>query len=174
MPRKPPHVTGVFRDGRFDFDTSTLVLGIEDATVCPMPTERGTAIEVFIRPARPEPSTSGITLGELIDQVRALPTEIRYFKHAPGCPHSYRMDPSALAFELHSQKDVTAAAFLERIAECDGEIFEAYKGGEMKMGRQSFVYLASHGAPGDPILGVGHSLDSEHAWLIFDQEAPGA
>jgi hypothetical protein len=84
-----------------------------------------------------------MNLGELIDQLEAIPDKHRKVRIGFGKPHSWRGSYCELAFEpVH---DTTIAAMLQCAQEADGISYTGYKGGEYLMDRSTTVHLAEYG-----------------------------
>jgi hypothetical protein len=97
-----------------------------------------------------ERADTQMTLGKLIERLESLPAETML--EGICKPHSYRGYYSDLAFERGDK--VTAAKALETCRGCMGEVFQGYKGGDFQMGRNTPVWLASHGRCGLKIMDI--------------------
>jgi hypothetical protein len=101
-----------------------------------------------------ERAETQMTLGELIDHLKALPPE--YTVQELKEPRSYRGYYSDLAFE-HPQGTTTAAKALEVAYSALGETFQGYKGGDSTMDRNTPIWFASYGDCGVKIIALNEN-----------------
>jgi hypothetical protein len=94
-----------------------------------------------------------MTLGELIETLRALPADLTL---SPGFdhPHSYRGNYFDLAFI--ERESTTVAESLAACLKAYGTTYQGWKGGDFTMGEYSDVYLVPDvGRTGEPITKLG-------------------
>lgn len=93
---------------------------------------------------------AGVVLGDIIDAFAKLdPNAI--LPIGLGEPHSYRGDYMDLAFEAVT--DAKVSDVLDILRACVGETFEGYKGGDYRMDRSSWCWIAMHGYSGGDHIG---------------------
>jgi hypothetical protein len=141
----------------------------------------GNAIQDEVRKMRMETfaATPQLTLGELIDQLRAIDItddcEIEFaFGHmVPTMCDSWRGSYNELAIGYAHYNDVKtppkAIDFIQHLEATVGTVFEGWKGGEYEMTQSTPVWAANPGeAPQTGVIGL-HVLYNlnDKAWHIY-------
>ena len=98
-----------------------------------------------------ERADSQMTLGELIDFLKAQPADKKITGF--GAANSYRGYYSDLAFEP-SKEEKTVGNFLDHCKSAMGQVFEGYKGGGFVMGRNTPLWIAFYGECGPRLMDV--------------------
>lgn len=89
------------------------------------------------------PGPSHLSLGQLIDRLRAEPDLSRRVPIGFDSPHSYRGDYYDLAFEI--AQNVTVAEMLASAESALGATFQGWKGGDYTMSKYTEVWLVEQG-----------------------------
>jgi hypothetical protein len=105
---------------------------------------------------RKEREADGMTLGQLIEALEAMPRDARI---ELGEPNSYRGYYEDLSFEPTSETRTVAEALEMIRSECMGQVFYGYKGGEYVMGAKTPIWLAAYGCTGPRIVGIDATGD---------------
>lgn len=87
-------------------------------------------------------------LEDLIEYLEGVHPE-KKFLLGLGKPNSYRGFYEQLAFPL--ERNVSAGEMLANAKEAVGATYHGYKGGEFKMGLDTYVNIAGYGHCGSPI-----------------------
>jgi hypothetical protein len=99
-----------------------------------------------------------LTLGELISKLEAFPEDnivvVDYTQTSPTCTDSYRGYFEELSFEYGDSNTLTVKEFLVICKDAVGKTFTGYSGGDFKMRRYTFVWIAQYGELGKMITGV--------------------
>lgn len=90
-----------------------------------------------------------LTLGELIERLRAEPNQAKRVKLGLAEPHSYRGDYHDLAFEPTA--NTTVAEMLTAAEAALGATYQGYKGGDFTMREYTDTWLANYGECGETI-----------------------
>lgn len=117
----------------------------------------------------------GLTLGELIAELKKVPGELSIKIAAPMdlVPtevHSYRGYYSDLAIDFEcSYSTKTVKEFLPTLEEAVGKTFEGYKGGDFHMPAATPIWVSRYGqASGALVRGVSH--DKHTCWIELEME----
>ena len=93
---------------------------------------------------------TGVVLGDILDAFQQLDQDL-ILPIGLAEPHSYRGDYMDLAFEAVS--DATVGDVTNMLGSCIGATFEGYKGGDYRMTRNSWCWIAPYGTSGGDHIG---------------------
>lgn len=97
-----------------------------------------------------------MTLGHLIDVLALLPPDMTIVTDqgsSLGNPNSYRGYYEQLSFIPIERPRLVSDVLMEARA-ADGETYMGYRGGEYRMSRGTWIWLAEYGRGGRPIVGI--------------------
>lgn len=120
-------------------------------------------IDAKLESMRAERAFTGLTLGDLIDQLEQV--DERTTVQGLSGPHSYRGYYSDLSFD--GTDDLEAWQALAILRACVGRTFEGYKGGDYVMDRSTPVWSAPWGECGSRIVGL-----TTKGWEVTIETAP--